>query len=80
MSGMNIGTKNGETWRGPFFKYALHCSSKVWIPPMPLPIRTPVRSPAGLLRSQPASRTAKSAAATPNWANRSARLASLRPM
>ena len=80
MSGMNIGTKNGDTRLGPLVRNRLHCSSNVRMPPMPLPITTPVRSGAGSPFWIPASRTACSAAAIPYWANKSDRLTSLRSM
>ena len=44
MSGMNIGTKNGETRDGPFSTKARQFSSNVIIPPIPEPMITPVRS------------------------------------
>ena len=58
MSGMNIGTKNGETRSGPLRTYAVQFSSYVCMPPMPLPITTPVRSGEGNRPSRPAWLTA----------------------
>ena len=58
MSGMNIGMKNGETRSGPLVRYVVQFSSKVCMPPMPLPMTTPVRSGAGTSRSSPACVTA----------------------
>src|SRR5512134_79217 len=50
------------------------------MPPIPLPITTPVRSGCGNLPSSPAWVTACCAAASANWAKRSYRRASLRSM
>src|SRR5215211_2104669 len=80
MSGMNIGTKNGDTRLGPLWTYALQLSSYVCIPPMPLPMMTPVRSGDGNFPSSPACVTAWWAAASANCAKRSYRRASLRSM
>jgi hypothetical protein len=63
MSGMNIGTKKGDTRFGPLVRKIEHCSSNVAIPPMPLPIRTPVRSSEGNPSTSPAPSTASLAAA-----------------
>ncbi len=70
-----MGTRRGETRRGPF-------SAKTWIwlsrdsrPPTPVPITTPERP--GSAFSSPASSTAIEATATLNWAKRSTCLASL---
>src|SRR5690606_6373112 len=80
ISGMNIGTKKGETRSGPLVMYSEHWSSKVCIPPIPLPMTTPVRSADGTDLSRPAWVTAWCAAAIANWANRSSRRASFRSM
>src|SRR6478672_5006755 len=80
MSGMNMGTKKGETRSGPFRTYALQLSSYVCMPPMPLPMMTPVRSGEGNLPSSPACDTAWCAAAMANCAKRSYRRASFRSM
>jgi hypothetical protein len=82
MSGMNMGTKNGLTRPGPRSIMTRVCSSNVAIPPIPLPMSTPTRSESAGARSspRPAWRTACSATATANWANRSVRRASFRSM
>jgi hypothetical protein len=54
MSGMNIGTKNGETRSGPLVTNNRQLSSYVCMPPMPLPMITPVRSGLGNRPSNPA--------------------------
>src|SRR5204863_523318 len=41
--GMYIGTKNGDTRLGPFSNRARQFSSKVWRPPVPVPMSTPAR-------------------------------------
>jgi hypothetical protein len=43
ISGMNIGMKNGLTRFGPCSMSLRCCSSKVAMPPMPLPKTTPKR-------------------------------------
>src|SRR6478736_1746096 len=80
MSGMNMGTKKGDTRSGPFRMYALQLSSYVCIPPIPLPMMTPVRSGDGNVPSSPAWLTAWWAAASANCAKRSYRRASFRSM
>ena len=71
--GMYMGTKNGETRLGPFSNSARQFSSKVWSPPVPVPIRTPTRFRFTLSQVvlRQASATASSAAPIANCANRS---------
>ena len=71
MFGMNIGTKKGDTRSGPLRMNAAQFSSKVSMPPMPLPITTPTRLGSAALPAMPASVTAWCAAAIAYWANRS---------
>src|ERR1051325_288183 len=73
--GMYMGTKNGDTRLGPFSNRARQFSSKVWRPPVPVPIRTPTRLKftVSQLVARQASATASSAAPIANWANRSER-------
>src|SRR5690606_33402887 len=77
---MNIGTKNGETRSGPFSRKRPQFSSKVCIPPMPLPMTTPIRSWLTAAVSSPDWVTAWWAEAIAYCANRSNRRASLRSM
>src|SRR5690606_17761180 len=80
MSAMNMGTKNGLIRCGPRSSMTRACSSNVRIPPIPLPMITPILS--RFRRSKwsvrPASSTACWATAMANCANRSVRRASLR--
>src|SRR5438309_2996981 len=46
--GMYIGTKNGDTRLGPFSNRARQFSSKVWRPPVPVPMSTPARRKSSL--------------------------------
>src|SRR5688500_1937626 len=82
MSEMNMGTKNGDTRLGPFSSSRPCCSSKVWMPPIPLPTITPKRSGSTPSRcsSSPASRMACTAVPMANWLKRSVRFTSLRSM
>ena len=68
------GTDSGETERAPFsIRFSLPCSS-VPMPPMPVPIRQPMRSASyGSSSSQPASRSASSEETSANCVKRSAR-------
>jgi hypothetical protein len=70
-----IGTRNGETRRSPRSRRIWIWSSRVWMPPMPVPIQTPLRL--GSAMSSPACSSAMSAAAMANWVQRSVRRTSL---
>ena len=74
-----MGIKNGLTRPGPFSFIVSYCSTRVVIPPIPLPTTTATWSllVSSILRE--ALLTASLAATTANCANRSIRLASLRP-
>src|SRR3954470_16005335 len=74
------GMKKGLTRRWPFSTAVRCVSSSVPRPPMPEPTITPVRSPRGLSVGRPASLSARSVAARPNWMNRSFRRASFLSM
>ena len=68
---MNIGTKNGDTRSGPFSMYIRMFSSNVAIPPVPVPMITPIRLGSSGLFSRQESRTACTAAPMANWENKS---------
>jgi len=68
---MNIGTKKGDTRLGPFSMKVRMFSSNVAIPPVPLPMITPMRLGSSGLFSRQASRTAWTAAPIANCENRS---------
>ena len=70
-----IGTRRGETRRGPFSPKTRIWVSRVSRPPTPVPITTPERP--GSASISPASSRAMAATATLNWANRSSWRASL---
>src|SRR5207253_5163939 len=80
--GMYIGTKKGDTRLGPFSNRARQFSSKVWRPPVPVPMSTPARRRSSLsqLFTRQASATACSAAPIANCANRSKRRTSFLSM
>src|SRR5690606_737772 len=80
MFGMNIGTKNGDTRSGPFWMKSRQLSSKVCIPPMPLPMTTPTRLRFTSAVSRPDCVTAWCDAAMAYWAKRPHRFDSLRSM
>jgi hypothetical protein len=66
-----IGTRNGETRRSPFSSRTSICSSRVWMPPTPVPKIVPIRS--GVAVSVPACVIASVAAAMANCSAPSAR-------
>ena len=70
-----MGTRRGETRRGPFSPKIRIWVSRVSSPPTPVPMMTPDRPGSALI--SPASSMAMSATATANWANRSSWRASL---
>ena len=70
-----IGTRRGETRRGPFSPKIRIWVSRVSSPPTPVPMMTPERPGSALI--SPASSRAMSATATANWAKRSSWRASL---
>ena len=72
--GIIIGMRNGDTRRGPFSLMTRIWSSRVWMPPMPVPMNTPRR--VGSPVNSPACSRAMSAAARANWVQRSLRRAS----
>ncbi len=75
-----IGMKKGLTRPGPFSSMMRCCASRVWIPPMPVPMMTPARSGSGMPPSNPESTMAWCAAARAYWVKRSVRRASLASM
>ena len=77
---MLMGTKNGETRRGPRSLMTRVVSSIVPMPPMPEPICTPMRSALASVTSSPESLIASMPAAMPSWMKRSMRRASFSEM
>jgi len=67
MFAMRAGIMKGETLRGPFSKRRQDCSWIVSIPPIPDPIRTPMRAGSTDPGSSFASDKARRVAATANW-------------
>ena len=63
---INRGTVNGLTRLTPLARRTLFCSSRVSIPPIPLPMITPQRWESSLVKSMAASLTAVNEAAMPN--------------
>src|ERR1039457_6285475 len=65
-------TKKGEIpWRGPLACKARWVDSRVATPPMPDPMKQPLRSPSSPSKTSPASSMAMVPAALANWMNRS---------
>ena len=69
--GIIMGMRNGDTRRAPFSFITMIWSSRVWIPPMPVPMKTPRW--VGSAVSWPACSRAMSAAAMANCVHRSLR-------
>ena len=81
MSMIIMGTKNGESRRGPWCANPTTWSWNIFIPPMPDPKTTPVRACCSSVNvdvSIPASARASSEATSAYWQNASRRRASLR--
>ena len=74
-----IGTRNGLTRSGPRARKTSTCSSKVPIPPMPVPIKIPTRSRLDSSMVRPACARASSVAAVANCVKRSILRASREP-
>ena len=73
--GIIMGTRKGDTRRGPLVWKVMICSSSVFSPPTPVPKMTPRRR--GSTSRSPAWPMASAATASANWANRSIRRISL---
>ena len=67
MLGSIIGTKNGLSRSGPRLSMTSNPTFVVVTPPIPVPIITPARSPAGPSNSSPACCAACRAATTAKW-------------
>ena len=83
MSAIIFGMKKGLYFGPnsfPVSAYAPASSSKVWIPPIPTPKTTPIRSLFTASKSMPESSTAILAAAKAYWVYKSILRASLRSM